>query len=355
MENQPCYVSPSPGSTGYISINRDRQNTQLKSKPEITLQGNGSGALDTVTLQNRAKKKLITQTLIKNLVDMAIYKGDLDMVKPYWRTYHCQSRVISSGGRLYGKYCKNRFCNVCSGIRKADIINRYLPEIKTWEDPHFVTLTAKAVSIKTLGKRVAKMIQAFGIIKDRYKKRDQRGTGQRLIGVRSLESNYNPVTHTYNPHFHVIVATRQMAEMLIMDWLELFTKKFTSPYAQNMRKVEDTERDLIEIVKYGTKIFTDPTMAKKLKVTPFIYVSAYHNIICAMKDHRIFDRFGFNLPKTTKVKGGKATKVTDWAELIFDPKENDWIDPETEQLLSGYVPDPKLMEILKGYIDKDLQ
>ena len=64
-------------------------------------------------------------------------------------------------------------------------------------------------------------------------------------------------------------------------------------------------RDLEEVIKYGSKIFTDPSMNKKAhsKISPYIYVAAFPNIIGAMSGHRIFERFGFNLlsgPKNQK-------------------------------------------------------
>ena len=296
------------------------------------------------------------------LIDVAISKGGLERIQPYWNTYHCQNRVISSGDKLYGDYCKSRFCTVCSGNRKAEIINKYLPVIQTWDDPHFVTLTAKAVPARSLNKRMSDMLRGFRILIERYKKQSQRGTGTKLIGIKSLECNFNPVAKTYNPHFHVIVASGEMAEMLVRDWLTLMTDKFAKEWAQNIRPVEDMERDLIEIVKYGTKIFTDPTAPKKSKgkvpvkkITPYVYVSAIDNIIGAMSRHRVFDRFGFDLPKTDHTPGGKCTKLTDYTELKYDSHLCDWMDSETEKLLSGFVPSPMLRAILESNIGAILE
>lgn len=58
-------------------------------------------------------------------------------------------------------------------------------------------------------------------------------------------------------------------------------------------------------IKYATKTFTYKDVAdQKLKIkTPRkIFIKAYHNIISAMKWKRIFDRFGFKLPKVEKQK-----------------------------------------------------
>ena len=82
------------------------------------------------------------------------------------------------------------------------------------------------------------MKQAFKLISNRCKKRHQRGKGIKLIGIKSLECNFNPIRKTYNPHYHLIVATKEMAEVLKKEWLKLWTKKYTSPKAQHIRKVK---------------------------------------------------------------------------------------------------------------------
>lgn len=61
---------------------------------------------------------------------------------------------------------------------------------------------------------------------------------------------------------------------------------------------------MIEIIKYSTRVFTepDPNSKKKMKASHKIYMAAMYNIISAMKGHRLFDRFGFDLPKTSSEK-----------------------------------------------------
>ena len=57
-----------------------------------------------------------------SLIAIAEKKGEPEKVKAFWNTYHCQNRLITHEGRYFGKYCKNRFCTLCSSIRKAEII-----------------------------------------------------------------------------------------------------------------------------------------------------------------------------------------------------------------------------------------
>ncbi len=55
-------------------------------------------------------------------------------------------------------------------------------------------------------------------------------------------------------------------------------------------------------MEYGSKIFTEPDVNKKSneKNKAKIHVAALNNIFQAMKGHRIFDRFGFNLLEPNK-------------------------------------------------------
>src|SRR5690606_30649024 len=192
----------------------------------IIINGEGSDLNKTEALQGRAKRKTITQSMMLKLIDLAKENETPELEKSFWNTYHCQSTVFTADGRLHGKYCKNRFCTLCCSIRKAEIINRYYPTISQWEKPQFVTITIKAVKEDKLKSRVDAMIRGFKKISAKHRKRHQRGTGIKLIGIKSLECNFNPVKKTYNPHLHIITANREMADIIVNDWLKLCTPKF---------------------------------------------------------------------------------------------------------------------------------
>ena len=157
--------------------------------------------------------------MVLNLIAIAEKKGELEKAKSFWNTYHCQSRLVTFEGRYYGKYCKNRFCLLCCSIRKAEIINRYYPVLKDWPEPYFVTLTVRAYPLKSLKVMVRGMVKAFKQITGRYRKMNQRGNTVQLMGIKSLECNFNPVRRTYNPHFHIIVPSKEIAEILVKEWL----------------------------------------------------------------------------------------------------------------------------------------
>ncbi len=90
--------------------------------------------------------------------------------------------------------------------------------------------------------------------------------------------------------------------MLLKQWRPKdkseYRYKFAHPDAQDIKSVYNLETALIETIKYGSKIFTEPDLNKKsqLKTPPKIYACALDNILVAMKGKRIFERFCFNLP-----------------------------------------------------------
>lgn len=337
---------------------------KIEETPSIALvSGNGTDILDNPSLANRARRKLITRKMVLALIDVAKEKGEPERIQAYWNAYHCLNNVIVANSKMYGRYCKNRFCTICNAIRKADTINRYYPVISLWESVHFVTLTVKACKEEQLNRRIYRMLRAFELIHNRCKKRLQRGKGIKLIGVKSLECNFNPVTKTYNPHFHLIVANKEIAELLKSEWLTqwrpipktTYRYKYTTPAAQHIEPVYNLESALIETIKYGSKIFTEPDLNKKskLKTPPKIYARALDNILVAMKGKHIFDRFGFNLPEQPQ-QTSSTKLVVNFENWTFPKDSSDWVNPDTGETLTGYLPPLELSYLLNECINKEL-
>ncbi len=113
------------------------------------------------TLLGRAKRKVITQIMMLKLIEIAEENGDFDRKKSYVDSYYCQQELVIADGRLFGKYCRNRFCTLCCSIRKAEIINKYYPVMKKWEDPFFLTLTVKSCNAHNLPRYIKKFTQVF--------------------------------------------------------------------------------------------------------------------------------------------------------------------------------------------------
>lgn len=323
----------------------------------ILLYGRGTDLTDRKAIHRRAKAKMIARKTMLNLIDVAKEKGANDRVKAYWNTYYCQDRVYTANSRLYTSYCKNRFCAVCSGIRKAELINKYFPVLQSWEAPYFVTLTIKAVTSAKLASRIKAVKRALGLIVAKHRKRSERGTGIRLIGLTSIECCFNPKIRTYNPHLHILVPNKQTADILINEWLSKWGTKFTHRDAQHSRRVEDRAKDLIEVIKYETKIFTEPdgknSRGKKGSVK--IYIRALDNINAAFKGSRLIDRFGFKLPTGSNRKKTELKVFETYEEWQYHSESNDWLNAEHESTLTNYNPARELMILLENNIDLKLE
>ncbi|PLW99249.1 MAG: hypothetical protein C0591_03090 [Marinilabiliales bacterium] len=356
-------IITSSGEPIYTLAQSETHNSGYSSSnPYIS--GIGTDIINNPSLINRAKKKVITRKLIRELIDVAKEKGDAEMINSLWNTYYCQSSVIITDNRLFSRYCKNRFCSVCTSIRKAEIINKYYPEISTWEDPHFVTLTVKSCKADKLDRWVWGMKRAFELIHNRCKSRYRRGKGIKIMGIKSLECNFNPKAKTYNPHFHIIVPNKATAQLLKKEWVKQwrpknkheYRYKYTNPGAQDIRPVKDLERDLVETIKYGSKIFTDPDMKKRgnRKKPPMIYARAFYNILSAFRHERLFDRFGFNLP-TNMPYECNVRMVEEYEEWIFPHSATDWVNPNTGETLTGYITPHELSYLLNERIDTQIK
>ncbi len=96
-------------------------------------------------------------------------------------------------------------------------------------------------------------------------------------------------------------------------------------------------------------------MKKKVKGqkgNPKIYARALYNILKAMDNHRLFDRFGFNVPTSTNEPTG-AKVIADFQEMIYIPKLHDWINKQTMERLTDYAPPADIMELLDNRVDKN--
>ncbi len=172
-----------------------------------------------------------------------------------------------------------------------------------------------------------------------------------------MECNFNAEARTYNPHFHLVVASKDIADYIINEWCKLLTFKFARTYTQKKRKVDNLEGALKETIKYGSKILNNPEKKSKgnKNNTPFIYTSALHNIIVAMKGNRIFDRFGFNLPKESNKTVNTSKKLINFDEWQFNPDLSNWVNEKTGELISGYNLPPELKRLLHYNIISDIQ
>lgn len=341
----------------YTLAQKGTENSQQRA---IILTGRGSEmSVDGYGLR-KCKNKTISDSLLLKLIDLAKNDGRLDLQKSLWNSWYCLNKVYTHNGKLYtGKYCKNRFCRNCLGIRKAELINKYHPILRDWEDPHFVTLTVKAFPKKMLRIMLQKCVQGLSQIIDKYEKRAARGNGEPLKGIRTLESNFNPTRGTYNPHLHLIVPNRQTADILVEEWIKKWTykdptrKPLADRKGQKVVKIWNMDSALVEVIKYGTKVFTDPEGKKRPIGIVRIYARAYYNIIVAMQGLRLFGSFGFKLPKKASNELSPPVLTTDYYVWEHKSQLQNWVNAADNSLLFEIPTNNYLEELLNWGIDTD--
>ena len=325
---------------------------QKKEAKTVKIEGFG---IDRKTLKTKfPKKKYITQMETKALMKVAEEEQNAKWYDRYNNANHCLDSIITHNKKAFGKFCKNRCCLVCCSIRKAMYINKFLPIVESWNDPYFVTLTCQSKSKYNLKKWLRQLITNFDKVNRRLRKRYERGKGPKPVAIKAVECNYNPVRYTYNPHIHLIIPSKEIAIEFIIEWQNTYGLEYTDPRGQDMRPVGSRNRDLIEVIKYGAKIFTDPDMIKEKEdrtKDPIIYASALHNIYMAMDGCNLLSTIGFIQPETTFDKPEIKTETSDFEDWFYDPKVKDWVNGETAQIMTSYKPEGKLEYLLEERIN----
>jgi len=211
------------------------------------------------TIHKKTKRKYLNRLINGNLVAISInennicYDGfDIQLKKQFLNAYHCGDviRYDIDTDRLNHKpnktghtnYCKCRSCIICSGIRTAELIQKYNYILKDF-DLVFMTLTVPNCSQMELKPTLQLMFSNFSKIKDVMRKRKHS-----INGMRKLEITYNNKFDSYHPHFHCLIDNSN-AEMFVSLWLKMFPA--SSPLAQDIRSAD--ENTLIELFKYVTK------------------------------------------------------------------------------------------------------
>ena len=174
-----------------------------------------------------------------------------------------------------------------------------------------------------------------------------------------MECNYNPVNGTYNPHYHIITINKEVGRLINIEWLKEQNKnqseKIARPFAQHLVKIKDKEENLIEIIKYGVKVMTDPDMKKGKNRTqlPIIYAAAMHEIHKAFSGKKLLSKYGFSLlPKGQEAKEQYIddSKVKAWS---YDPIMSNYIEEITAEVMymNKHLPSAEIVYIAKERID----
>jgi hypothetical protein len=257
--------------------------------------------------------------------------------------------LAQDGPALTGKYCGQRWCLVCNRVRTAKLMGAYLPEMATWAEPHFVTLTVPNVAPPALHNTVRALLAAV----PRLARAIRRTDGLELRAVRKLETTWNPRTRTYHPHLHLIVSNRAAADALVRRWMVEFPE--TDRRAQDVRSCTGTGA-VKELFKYFTKLIVKGMDGERTAPPPRVLDTMFK----AVKGLRTFQTMGFVAPKvgrdddaltldaTTPAPEPQRERVTwEWVGSLAD-----WMDYGSGALLSGYEP-PATMRALVERIRRD--
>jgi plasmid rolling circle replication initiator protein Rep len=289
--------------------------------------------LQTSNLVKRARSKFVSNHLALALVDT---KSPL--YQSYWNTWHCNEQLEQNGKSITGRYCNNRWCSTCNRIRTAKLIIGYTKPLSDLEDKQFVTLTIPNVKASALPTALEDMAFVFNQIREVFKKRKTK-----MIGIRKIECTYNAIEDTYHPHYHLVVAGLDVANEIVEQWVKRFPE--ANKAAQDVREANDNA--VKELFKYFTKIATYSKIDKKRK----IHVQALDIIFRAMRGKRVFQPMGIKKEVSEDIEEIQSQQyniedrnvVWKWVE-----EYHDWVDSDTGELLTGFVPGDGVLELLRN-------
>jgi len=315
--------------------------TNIEKTPNTPPQANritpGSGVfLDTLAqpvprrenLRKRARSKHITNNLVIKLAAL-----DSPLKQSYWNSWHCAEVLQQEDQTITGKYCNNRWCLTCNRIRTAKLINGYSEPLNVLTDKRFVTLTIPNVPGDQLKRSIEEMTRQLGLIQKAFRKK-----GAPIVGIRKLEVTFNASRNDFHPHFHLIVAGENVSRQLINEWL----KRFPEANRGGQDEKPADEGSIIELFKYFTKLVTNKRF----------YVAALDTIFMAMYGKRTFQPMG--------IKKNVSEDVDELQSIVYpdlDPRESlwtwvdlsaDWVDLETGETLTGYVPEPFINKLIES-------
>jgi plasmid rolling circle replication initiator protein Rep len=295
-------------------------------------------------LQKKALAKYKTYESMLELIDL-----HSDFEKRYWDTIHCCEVLQQEGQYITGSYCGNRWCQVCSRIVTAKLIQAYGPVIQQFQNPRFVTLTIVNVTKPELTAAIKKMIREFIKINSNFRHHRP----YRIIGIRKIEVEPSEHRGEYHPHFHIILDGEQEARELISEWLKAYPT--ADKRGQNIRACD--EGSLAEFFKYVTK----PVTKTKRNHSPGnSHHTAYQldTIYRALDKKRIFQPIGIkkSLVKES-VEGIISQKIPDLKFLplkelslwYWNQYKKDWLNIAGDHLsnhrmnkeLLGFVSTPE--------------
>lgn len=286
----------------------------------------------------KARKKYFSVGLAINL---AHKNPESPLYHSYINTLACAKHlVVDENGKAHTKYCKNRWCPLCQSIRIAKLIEGYKSQLEQYPELYFVTLTRPTVPADGLKAQRVQMYDSFKKIKDSMFFR--RG---KFSGIRKAECTIRPNGH-YHFHFHVLVNSKAAADFMVQRWLKM--NPDSDIKAQCVEEVDKSNnKSLLEIFKYFTKLIA------KLKhedgtEEAFISYTRLNVIFEFMRGQRVFQPFGSLRPIEEDFEEEELEADLDIAEAgsLWKWAVSDWYNIDTGELLTGYEPAGKLVDLL---------
>lgn len=283
-------------------------------------------------LQKKAKKKYLSLGIAYHLY----YETDSPLRKSYQHSMYCADVLTPNKqqNKLTAKYCKNRWCPLCSSIRIAMLINGYGPQLKGLNEPYFVTLTAPTVPAEELPARIELFRKSFRQIVDNYSARKMG-----MKGIRKAECTVRP-KGLYHYHFHVIIGGKENAEFLVKRWLEIVPGAL--PQSQDLRPAD--EGSFIELFKYFTKLVVKD---KRTGMREIVDYKRLDIIFQALRGKRTFQPFGGLKAVSEEIDEEELeANILISADSIFKWIMDDWVNLETGECLTGFKPSDSLKRLI---------
>lgn len=291
----------------------------------------------------KARKKYFSYGLAINLANK---NPESPLYHSYINTLACaKNLVVDENGKAHAKYCKNRWCPLCQSIRIAKLIDGYKSQLEQYPELYFVTLTRPTVPADGLKEQQKQMMKSFTSIRNSFFFRKNK-----FSGIRKAECTIRPNGH-YHFHFHVLVNSKEAAFFMIERWLKLNPDSTTS--AQDIKKVnQSSNKSLLEIFKYFTKLIAK---LKNDDGTEQAYISYTRlNVIFEfMKGQQVFKPFGSLKPveEDFEEEELEADLNIEQANSLWQWSISDWYNIDTGELLTGYEPASKLVDLLSNSED----
>jgi hypothetical protein len=308
--------------------------------------------------RKRAWAKSFSNMLAFTLVSQI---PDSPLVKQYRNTLYCSSLLTQEENKITSKYCGQRWCAVCNGIRTGKNINRFKPAFEKLKEPMFLTLTAPTVEADKLKEEITTRLAQFSRAVKTLKQYLRRsGKPDQVQIIRKLEVTYSK--GKYHPHFHCIVEGAENADDILKYWMQ--SRPDADIEAQNIK--DANIGSLNELFKYTTKLVFGKKGEKKLypaQVLDTIFLAlstrrtfqTYGNLEQAIEEVEEYQTQGFNIQPENQtfvwINDYKNWLNQETGELIVDSpnyKDLESIFANIPESITQPPPDNPKNEILKS-------